>query len=245
MRRSSGDRVGGSRFADLARAISRQYGWRPKFSPDGGERLTWNDLLERLSSGGGAVLAGDYGRLGAPFTRWDRAYAHDPKAGGHALYVERYDEANKRIWLMDPLGRDGYNGEWAPVERVHAFVWKRNGLVFAMPTAAPAATLGEWVHARHAQPCRGQPPRRRASCRLPCRSHRAGPWPLPNLVLVSQWQLLAPDVDAPPDDGSAGADTNNTQMVSRGQLRPHTDDAAARNPRRLAAMYRHRHRPLR
>ena len=57
LRRASGDKVGGSRFSDLARAISRIYGWRPKYSPDGGERLTWNDLLDRLAGGGGAVLA--------------------------------------------------------------------------------------------------------------------------------------------------------------------------------------------
>ena len=224
LRRSSGDGVGGSRFSDLARAISRQYGWRPKFSPDGGERLTWNDLLERLASGGGAVLAGDYGRLGSPFTRWDRSYAHDPNAGGHALYVEQYDERNKRIWLMDPLGRNGYNGEWAPVERVHAFVWKRNGLVFAMPTAAPPQ-----------RSVTGYIP---GTLTLAAGSHRAGdlvpasmplastgPWPLPNLVLVSQWQLMAPDVDAPPDEGAVAADTNDMQLVSRGQLRPHTDEA--------------------
>jgi hypothetical protein len=41
LRRASGDAVGGSRLSDLARAITRLYGWRPKFSPDGGERLTW------------------------------------------------------------------------------------------------------------------------------------------------------------------------------------------------------------
>jgi hypothetical protein len=223
LRRSSGDGVGGSRFSDLARAISRQYGWRPKFSPDGGERLTWNDLLERLASGGGAILAGDYGRLGSPFTRWDWSYAHDPKAGGHALYVERYDERNKRLWLMDPLGRDGYTGEWAPVERVHSFVWKRNGLVFAMPTAAPPQ-----------RSVTGYVP---ATLTLAAGSHRAGelvpaalpltstgPWPLPNLVLVSQWQLLAPDVEAPLDEGPAGTDSTDTQMVSSGQLRPHSDD---------------------
>jgi hypothetical protein len=223
LRRSSGDRSGGSRFSDLARAISRQYGWRPKFSPDGGERLTWTDLLERLAGGGGAVVAGDYGRLGSPFTRWDRAYAHDPKAGGHALYVERYDERTKRIWLMDPLGRDGYSGEWAPVERVHAFVWKRNGLIFAMPTAAPPPrsvtgyTPGTLTLAAGSHRAGELVP-----ASLPLTS--AGPWPLPNLVLVSQWQLLAPDVDALPDDGSAGNDSDISQTVSRGQLRPHTDE---------------------
>jgi hypothetical protein len=220
LRRASGDAVGGSRLSDLARAITRLYGWRPKFSPDGGERLTWPNLLERLASGGGAVLAGDYGRLGAPFTRWDWAYAHDPKAGGHAVYVDRFDERAKRIWLMDPLGRDGYTGEWVPVERVHAFVWKRNGFVFAMPTAAPPQ-----------RSVTGYVP---GTLTLATGSHRAGdlvpaslplmetgPWELPNLVVVSHWALVAPDIDAAE---TAKAGQGAGQMVSRAPLRPHRDD---------------------
>ena len=222
LRRASGDAVGGSRLSDLARAITRLYGWRPKFSPDGGERLTWTDLLERLASGGGAVLAGDYGRLGSPFTRWDWSYAHDPNAGGHALYVERYDERAKRIWLMDPLGRDGYSGEWVPVERVHAFVWKRNGFVYAMPTAAPPQ-----------RSVTGYVP---GTLTLASGSHRTGdlvpaslpltqtgPWDLPNLVLVSHWELLAPDISSDTDQ-TTKVTKDDQQTVRTAPLRPHRDD---------------------
>src|SRR4029079_4410037 len=38
LRRASGDSVGGSRFSDLARAISRIYRWRTQLSPARGER---------------------------------------------------------------------------------------------------------------------------------------------------------------------------------------------------------------
>jgi hypothetical protein len=225
LRRSSGDRVGGSRFADLARAISRHYGWRPKFSPNGGERLTWNGLLERLTIGGGAVIEGDYGRLGAPYTRWGRAYAHDPHAAGHALYVERYDAYHERIWLMDPLGHDGYAGEWVPAARVHAFIWKRHGLVYAMPTAAPPP-----------RSVTGYVP---GDLALVAGSHRAGdlvpaslplleegPWELPNLVLVSRWELVGPDLSTTTPLDAAAANTHAKAVVSRGPLRLHTDAAA-------------------
>jgi hypothetical protein len=225
LRRSSGDRVGGSRFADLARAISRQYGWRPKYSPDGGERLTWNGLLERLTIGGGAVIEGDYGRLGAPYTRWDRSYAHDPNAAGHALYVERYDAANKRIWLMDPLGHAGYAGEWVPASRVQAFIWKRHGFVYAMPTAAPPPrsvtgyvpgdlTLVAGSH--HAGDL--------VSASLPLLEE--GPWELPNLVLVSRWELVAPDLSAAAQVDAAAVDTQAKAVARRAPLRPHADQAA-------------------
>jgi hypothetical protein len=225
LRRSSGDRVGGSRFADLARAISRHYGWRPKFSPGGGERLTWTGLLERLTIGGGAVIEGDYGRLGAPYTRWGRAYARDRNAAGHALYVERYDAAHKRIWLMDPLGHDGYAGEWVPATRVHNFIWKRNGLVYAMPTAAPPP-----------RSVTGYVP---GDLTLLAGSHRAGdlvpaslplleegPWELPNLVLVSRWELVAPDVLAVPELAALAANKHARAVVRRAPLHAHIAEAA-------------------
>jgi hypothetical protein len=224
LRRASRDSVGGSRFADLARAVSRLYGWRPKFSPDGGERLTWAGLLERLASGGGAVLAGDYGRLGAPFTRWDWTYAHQRNAPGHALYVERYDERAKRMWLMDPLGRGDYSGEWVPAARIHDFVWKRNGFVYAMPTAAP--------------PQRSVTGYQPGELTLAAGSHRGGelvaasmpllqtgPWDLPNLVLASKWERVAPDVGNSLADKTEGADSEGAQSVGRGPLQPHTDEA--------------------
>jgi len=224
LRRSSGDSVGGSLFSDLARAVTRQYGWRPKYSPDGGERLTWSDLLERLASGGGAVLDGDYGRLGSPFTRWDVSYARNPNASGHSVYVERYDERANRMWLMDPLGRNGYSGEWVPEARVHAFVWKRGAFVYAMPTAAPPQrSLTGYVPGALTLEAGGH----RAGDLVPAAVPllQAGPWDLPNLVLVSDWELLAPDVAAPAPDQALDGKDAPANLVSRGPLRPHTDMA--------------------
>ena len=181
-------------------------------------------MLERLASGGGAVLAGDYGRLGSPFTRWDPSYAHDRKAGGHAVYVERYDERAKRIWLMDPLGRDGYNGEWVPEARLHAFVWKRNGLVFAMPTAPPPQlSLTGYVPGALTLAAGSHRAGEMVQAALPLL--QAGPWRMPNLVLVSQWDLVAPDLGASSTDPTAHAGQKPKRTVSSGPLSPHSDDA--------------------
>jgi len=139
LRRASGDRAAGSRYEDVARALRRLYGRSARFSPGGGERLGWSELLGRLAAGGGAVISGDYGRLGSPYTRWDRSYAGRRNAPGHAVYVERYDPVRHRLWLMDPLGRGGYTGEWIDAGRVHRFIWRRNGQVYAMVTPAPGA----------------------------------------------------------------------------------------------------------
>jgi hypothetical protein len=65
----------GVSFATLSRAVARVTGVDLRYSPDGGDRLTWNDLLSRLARGGGAVLGGAYSRLPRHYQRWAPAYA--------------------------------------------------------------------------------------------------------------------------------------------------------------------------
>jgi hypothetical protein len=224
LRAASRDFRGGSTFADLARAAARLYGWRPRWSPDGGDPLTWRELLDRLARGGGAVIAGDYGDLGNPFIRWSRSYAADPHAAGHAMYVERYDAAHDRIWLMDPLGRGGYSGEWAPARRIYAFIWKRRGHVFAMATPAPPARSAT-----------GYVP---GSLALAAGSYRSGetgavvlpftgkgPWPLPDLQVATSWELVAPDGLATPTPEPTKADPG-AQPITRSALVVSTADPA-------------------
>jgi hypothetical protein len=216
LRAASHDLRGGSTFADLARAASRLYGWRPRWSPDGGDPMTWRELLDRLARGGGAVIAGDYGDLGNPFIRWSRSYAADPRAAGHAMYVERYDAARDRIWLMDPLGRGGYSGEWAPARRIYAFIWKRRGRVSAMATPTPPARSAT-----------GYVP---GPLALAIGTHRAGetvplalpfsaegPWPLPELQVATSWQLVAADGSATPTPEPTKPDAR-VQPITRSAL---------------------------
>ena len=145
LRAASGDMHGGSQFRDMKIAFAK-YGFNLKFSPDGGERLTWSQLLHRLAHGAGAVVLGDDHKLPRWFGRWDYGFwKKKGKKDNHAVYIERYDRQHGRVWLMDPLGRDGWKGEWIPVSAIKRFAWTRGGAVFAAVTptakAAPFAKV--------------------------------------------------------------------------------------------------------
>lgn len=141
LRRASGAPISGpsyfSEFVSGARALG---GVTVRYSPNGGDPLTFDGLLDRLAHHGGAVVAGSYANLPASYTRWDRAFAAAGAArSGHAVYVQQYDAATDRIWLMDPLGRGSYRGEWIDADDLRAFIWQdRLGRIYAIPTPKPA-----------------------------------------------------------------------------------------------------------
>ena len=100
LRALSGDRHGGSNLDDLKNAY-RQLGINLKFSPNGGERITFSGLLRRLAHGAGAVVLGDDSKLPRWYGRWDYGFwkmtkkekKKHPSHDNHAVYVERYDRA--------------------------------------------------------------------------------------------------------------------------------------------------------
>jgi hypothetical protein len=144
LRKLARDHKGGSALADLHVAYAR-LGIDLRFSPDGGERITWTTLLRRLEKGAGAVLLGDDSRLPRWFGRWDYGFWKLTKDEGkdkdnHAVYIERYDPRHGRVWLMDPLGRPGWKGEWISVRALRRFAWTTGGAltVAVTPTAKEA-----------------------------------------------------------------------------------------------------------
>ncbi len=147
LRSLSGDRTRGSNLDDLKIAY-RKLGINLKFSPDGGNRITFSGLLRRLAHGAGAVVLGDYSRLPRWYGRWDYGFwtltkkekKKDRSADNHAMYVERFDRRRGRVWVMDPLGRGNYRGEWMSAYALRRFIWSSGGAVFAAvtPTAKPA-----------------------------------------------------------------------------------------------------------
>lgn len=148
LRRLSGDLRGGSDLADLRRAYAR-LGIDLTFSPDGGERITWGGLLKRLSQGAGAVLLGDYSDLPRYYGRWEYSFwklTKDEKASkdNHAVYIERYDRRRGRVWLMDPLARGNWHGEWVSVASLRRYAWNSGGAlhVAVTPTAKAAPFAG-------------------------------------------------------------------------------------------------------
>ena len=147
LRGLSGDHVKGSNFDDL-KVATRKLGLHFTFSPDGGNRISFHGLLRRLAHGAGAIVLGDYSRLPRWYGRWDYGFWHMSKKDrkkhasrdNHAVYVERFDRRRGRVWLMDPLGRAGWKGEWISVWSLRRFAWSSGGALFVAvtPTAKPA-----------------------------------------------------------------------------------------------------------
>ncbi len=135
LRRASGDKKGGSSLYELSRGIARLTGIRLRASPGLGDSMTWWQLLDRLERGGGAVLIGEYRRLPAHFSRWDRSFARKRRSS-HAVYIEKYDRAHGRVWLMDPLAVGDYPGEWIGVGALHRFASFKGNEVVAAATPA-------------------------------------------------------------------------------------------------------------
>jgi hypothetical protein len=145
LRALSGDASGGSQFRNMRVAFDK-LGFGFKYSPDGGDPMTWNQLLTRLSKGAGAIVLGDYHKLPRYYGRWDYAFwKKKGKKDNHALYIERYDRKRGRVWLMDPLARGDWQGEWISVYAISRFVWRQGGAVAAATTptakAAPFAKV--------------------------------------------------------------------------------------------------------
>lgn len=130
-------RPGASSLSDVARGTAVLLGLHLRYSPNGGDPMTWSQLLARLADGGGAVLEGAYSRLPRWYSRWDRKFANSgARKSGHAVYVERYEPRRGRVWLMDPLGQGDYNGEWISVWDLAYFASTSGGLVYAAATPA-------------------------------------------------------------------------------------------------------------
>lgn len=141
LRSLSGDRHKGSNFNDLARAL-RKVGLPSRWSPEGGDFVTWRELQRRLKAGGGAVLLGDYSDLPRWYARWDlKFWRKKGNEDNHAIYVDRYDGRRDRFFVMDPLAPAGWRGEWIPGRYLRAYAWQtgRGGLWVLMTPAAKRA----------------------------------------------------------------------------------------------------------
>ena len=145
LRRLSGDSHGGSTLADLRTAYAK-LGIDLAYSPDGGARITWPTLLSRLEHGAGAVLLGDDSKLPRWYGRWDPPFWQATGEGdNHAVYIERYDRKRGRVWLMDPLGRGDWAGEWISVGALKRYAWRTRAGVLSVavtPTAKAAPFAG-------------------------------------------------------------------------------------------------------
>ena len=186
-------------ISQLARAVERVTRIDIRWSPGGGDPLTWDALMLRLARGGAAVVSGSYSDLPSHFNRWGRDYAAlGPSLSGHAVYVERFERTRRggRVWVMDPLASGaGYRGEWMPANTLKAFVWRaRNGLVHAMATPEPPPLAGYEFGAAAVSNANSALAGREVTFQLPL-TVRSG-WDAPNnLALAVTWQAESLDPD--------------------------------------------------
>jgi hypothetical protein len=141
LRALSGDLDGGSTLVHVQRAFAK-LGIDMTASPIAGDAITWNELLDRLAQGGGAILLGDYGKLPRKYGRWDPSFwENEGVLDDHALYVDAYDRQRGAILVMDPLAPPGWGGEWMPLRALKQFAWRGRGgtLWTAMTPVARAA----------------------------------------------------------------------------------------------------------
>lgn len=151
LRALSGDRRGGSNFDDLKTAY-RRLGINLKFSPNGGDRITFTGLLRRLAHGAGAVVLGDDAKLPRWYGRWDYGFwkmtkkerKKHPSRDNHAVYVERFDRRHGRVWLMDPLAHGAWKGEWISIWALRKFAWSSGGALYVAVT--PTAKAAPFAH---------------------------------------------------------------------------------------------------
>ena len=145
LRRLSGDMKKGSNFNDLT-PVLKELGLKPRWSPEGGDYVTWSGLRDRIRKGGGAILLGDYHDLPRYYGRWaPKFWKKKGKKDNHAIYLDRYDGRSDRFWVMDPLAPAAWKGEWIPARYLRAFAWTTGGgglWVMMTPTAKRAPFSG-------------------------------------------------------------------------------------------------------
>ena len=159
LRRMSGDSEKGSNFKDLA-PVLRELGLKARWSPEGGDFVTWWELRARIRAGGGAILLGDYHELPRWYGRWAPAFwKKKGKKDNHAIYLDRYDRRTDQFWVMDPLAPAGWKGEWIPARSLRAFAWETGGgglWVMMTPKAKRAPFSGVKLAAPEATIAGGQ-----------------------------------------------------------------------------------------
>src|SRR3990172_2907708 len=146
LRALSGDLDGGSSLVHVQRAFAK-LGIAMTASPIAGDSITWNELLDRLGQGGGAILLGDYGKLPRKYGRWDPSFwENEGVLDDHALYLDSYDRERGVVLVMDPLAPAGWAGGWVPVKALKRFAWHgRGGAIWTAMTPVARAAPFEGV----------------------------------------------------------------------------------------------------
>ena len=117
----SGDTDGGASLEDLARGIARRFPDLPSLprttAPVDPLRLSFDELWARLEHGHCAVLDGNPSKVQDPSSPLRSMQAKDDY--DHAVFV--HTARGERAFVMDPLGRGRYQGQWVPKADLRQF----------------------------------------------------------------------------------------------------------------------------
>ena len=127
--------IGGASLVDASLAVSRMWlGLAVHDYDEPASRLRdENDFKAVLWDGSGLVILGDELDFPRYLRRWttNDDFKHSvyiqglrtiEKAHAHGAY--QCKAGVEHTFIMDPLGRGGYKGEWFPVEEIMRFVWR-------------------------------------------------------------------------------------------------------------------------
>lgn len=112
MRRYSGDREGGTWVDDVDRALGATGIKATQYTG-----MAYASFRKKIAAGQPALLTGTSAMLGP--------YNHGYN-GAHSIYVDSIKVTDDGVFyfVMDPLGRAGYRGEWIPEKFIQAFSWQ-------------------------------------------------------------------------------------------------------------------------
>lgn len=81
--------------------------------------MGFNDWKRRLLAGEGSLISGHY--MDAP----PNLRLTNSASFTHTMYVDRAKKVDGKVWffVMDPLGRAGYTGQWWPEEAMKQYGW--------------------------------------------------------------------------------------------------------------------------
>lgn len=118
------NQTGGTNIQDMRVAFGIEYPWLPQIPSYAEQKNSWEEARAQLLNGWGGVYMGNPANVQNQNSKL-RRWTNDDNFG-HAIWVDR---ARKTIggeiefFVMDPLGRGGYNGEWVPEIELRQFTW--------------------------------------------------------------------------------------------------------------------------
>lgn len=122
----SDNQTGGTTMADMRVAFAKEYPWLPEIPSYEEQRLGWGVARQRLLNGFGGVYMGNPSLVTNPNSKLRRWTNNDNF--GHAIWVDRARKNAEQVefYVMDPLGRGDYDGEWVPENELEEFTWTYN-----------------------------------------------------------------------------------------------------------------------